>query len=662
MESRITIKQMLNIVVIIYDILNSYNYAVLNGIYNYFEKKDDVRLIIAPVNIPHAENINSDYQYWSTVKLLESKCIDGIILVPNSFTNYIAFEKLTEELKAFSGKPLVSISRLIELKNSKYTFNTCDCAYEMVIEHLKNKHHRKRIAFFDASLANSPESEARFEAFKKALKKYDLPFYPELVFHGDFTPGKAEQVIAEKVKSKDDLNFDAICCVNDFTCGGCIYHFEKIGVKVPDDVVLVGYDDSNYASKTFPRLSSINQAIPFTGEKGAELLYKTLKGESNQISVCTDSFPVYRQSCGCIDCNTTYSTAYYDYKGNYFERDEKKYQAEESSIKRQQQILTEVYNMITLMDCKTPLELVMDALKPAMSISNLSQILVCLYDNPLEIEQKDNIKIPPKAKIQIEYDVEKGNSKIFPLGKGDEIILSESLLSENEDFYRNGQYFIHPVFVRNRNYGYLICKSDSRDYILTAISLKIISDILVNAFEYSVVLQNQQSLLEVNKNLAITAKTDELTSVLNRRGFMEYGQRLIEMSVLSNKMGSVFFCDLDGLKTINDTYGHEIGDLAIKTEAKVLQAAFRDSDLVGRLSGDEFGIVAPGLPEVKIDIIRERLKILNTEFSLEANLPFILSISIGQYSFNSNNPDLKTLLTKADKNLYKEKKEKHSKK
>ena len=84
--------------------------------------------------------------------------------------------------------------------------------------------------------------------------------------------------------------------------------------------------------------------------------------------------------------------------------------------------------------------------------------------------------------------------------------------------------------------------------------------------------------------------------------------------------------------------------------------------MVGRLSGDEFGVVAPCLPARKVDVIRERFKSLNEEFSQEAGLPFTLSISIGPVDFDEEHTDLKELLKAADKVLYEEKKLKHAKK
>lgn len=115
------------------------------------------------------------------------------------------------------------------------------------------------------------------------------------------------------------------------------------------------------------------------------------------------------------------------------------------------------------------------------------------------------------------------------------------------------------------------------------------------------------------------------------------------------------------LKKINDTYGHKVGDLAIKTQAVILQKAFRDSDLVGRLSGDEFGIVAPGFYKENLEEFRARLCKISEEESAKAELPFTLSISVGYEEFFEDHCRLQDLLISADKRLYKEKLIKHGK-
>ena len=395
---------MKSIAVLVFNLVNNYNHTVIDGIVSFFEDKTDVRLLVAPVRIPHSQKENYDYQFWSSARLLQSNQIDGMILIPNSFTAYIDFDELSKELEIFSGKPVVSISRKTELPGSKYTYNTSAYAYEMVIEHLKNKHNCKRIAFFGAGLTDSPESEERFDSFKKALKKNNLEFYPDLVFQGDFTPGTAEEVIAGKIKSKEDVNFDAICCVNDFTAGGVLYHFEKINVSCPNDVVIVGYDDSDYAVKLFPKLTSINQSVVQTGFKAAELLYKTLNGDKTEDSIHTDSYPIYRQSCGCIDCRN-FTTAYYDHVGNFYEKDINHHKAEVSSIKKHQRHLLHIYDIVNLINCNIPMEEVAGVLKSAMKLSKFSEIAVYLYSDPLELNSDDNFDVPEYSMLQIKSNM-----------------------------------------------------------------------------------------------------------------------------------------------------------------------------------------------------------------------------------------------------------------
>lgn len=164
-------------------------------------------------------------------------------------------------------------------------------------------------------------------------------------------------------------------------------------------------------------------------------------------------------------------------------------------------------------------------------------------------------------------------------------------------------------------------------------SLNFFLNSIVQAYEYTKSKIQNDLLIERNQNLSFQSKTDELTKILNRRGFMQYGQQLLDTSLA----------------------------LAIQTEAKVLKAAFRDSDLIGRLSGDEFGVVAPGSVVRKVDVLRERLIGLNKKLSEEAGLPFTLSISVGLIEFTNENSDLQKLLQDADQQLYEEKHVKHGK-
>lgn len=654
---------MINIAVLVYDLSNNYNFTVVDGISQFFQDKEDVRVIVAPVNVPHANSFNYDYQFWASVEILRSQQIDGVIVVPNSFIQHISLENLSKELECFLGKPVVSVSAALSFpeKFQKSTHNSCQLAYSQVVEHLKNKHDCKRFAFFTANLVESKESEDRLNAFKQALKENQLDFYPELIFDGDYTPGKAKEVLGKKIKSKADIDFDAILCVNDYTAGGCLLLFDELGIKVPYDVKLVGFDDSEFARLTYPTLTSISQSIPVTGYKAAELLYKSIKNEKTENIQIIDSFPLYRQSCGCVDCKS-HSSAFYNQKGEFFERDMVAQQTEFSVVQKHEETLFTINSFLNAMDTGTSIENIMDVLRPSMGIGRISVLMACFYDRHIVVNIDDKIDLPEKANLQIAIDNITGVTIVNSLGEGEVLNLTERIAPARYDARYNGLFYMQPLYLHEKNYGYLLSKMETRDYLLTSINMKILSGILVHAYEQSIERKEKQKLIDNNMTLSMRSKMDELTQVFNRRGILEYGQKLIDLSVLMDKSGIVFFCDMDGLKTINDTYGHEIGDIAIKTQAEILKESFREADLVGRLSGDEFCVIAPGMAMEMVPGMRSKLRKISEQLSKDAGLSFTLSISMGAVEFTHESYHLHKLLQRADMELYEEKHVKHGKK
>ena len=149
-----------------------------------------------------------------------------------------------------------------------------------------------------------------------------------------------------------------------------------------------------------------------------------------------------------------------------------------------------------------------------------------------------------------------------------------------------------------------------------------------------------------------------MTQLLNRRGFYEVAQQTIIEQVKNHKNGLVIYSDMDGLKKINDTYGHDAGDRAIKLEAEVLKNVFRQTDIIGRMGGDEFAVVSLNMKKKEFTRIKKNIERECAKLNESKNEKFTLSLSSGCVEFDIENYNLKDLLSLSDKLLYKAKRKK----
>ena len=650
---------MKNIAVLVYELTIEYNCTVLDGIVDFFEKKDDVNLIISPVNIPLSNSSEFDYQYWSSVKVLNSENIDAFIVITNSFLSNISIDTLSEKLKKLCSKPIVSISVPLNIPGSKYIHVSCGKTYEQIIEHIIKVHKCTKIGFFTAAMTYSKDAEERFTAYKKALKKNHLDFNPEFVIDGDFTPGIAEEKFLERFKSKDDIPFQALLCANDYTAAGVQNALDKIGVKCPDDLLLFGFDDSEIALVCYPALSTINQSVDKSGNEAARMVYDILKGKQVGEYYTIQTTPVYRQSCGCVN-PSLHNTTGIDQSGNMI-LDGKRIKFRFENFSAVSYTFTTIYGLLNQMDTSSNLSVYLEGLKYKYGLDNVSELSIVMYKEPVLVGREDSFEVPDEAKL-IFYSNKgiKVHKNYFD--KEDYIFNPKKEVVPEEFFNRDcGRYILVPLYNRKWNYGYIVFMFYSHNYSLMSIYGKILSNSLLQAYKNFTVSRERDDLIEENRNLSISAKIDELSKLLNRRGFFEYGQKTINLSLSMDKEGCVFFCDLDGLKKINDNFGHDMGDSAIQLVAQVLKKVFRESDIVARLSGDEFGIIAPSFKIENIELLREKINEENEIVSKENNLPFVLSLSVGCAEYNHDSSNVSEILSKADEKLYEEKRRKHEK-
>src|SRR5882762_9658690 len=173
-----------------------------------------------------------------------------------------------------------------------------------------------------------------------------------------------------------------------------------------------------------------------------------------------------------------------------------------------------------------------------------------------------------------------------------------------------------------------------------------VSELLMRAVRCAV----KQHMLQAE--LGNLALTDELTGLYNRRGFMAMAERQMRLGRRTGRGMLLFMIDVDGLKSINDSFGHLEGDCALKRTSAVLEETFRDSDVVARLGGDEFAVLAieaagHSEPTIKTRLF-ERLKSISAEQSR-----YEVSLSLGVARFDPRNvTSIGELMAKADRAMY----------
>lgn len=153
---------------------------------------------------------------------------------------------------------------------------------------------------------------------------------------------------------------------------------------------------------------------------------------------------------------------------------------------------------------------------------------------------------------------------------------------------------------------------------------------------------------------------DELTGLYNRRGFFALGEQQLKIADRMKKDVLLIFTDLDRLKWINDNLGHEEGDRALVAASSMLKETFRESDIIARIGGDEFVVLAMEAIEDISQFITSRLQDNFDQYNTRTGFDYELSMSIGMVRYNHENPvSLDTLIALADKLMYEDKKRKN---
>jgi len=192
-------------------------------------------------------------------------------------------------------------------------------------------------------------------------------------------------------------------------------------------------------------------------------------------------------------------------------------------------------------------------------------------------------------------------------------------------------------------------RDGSNAELLDGAGSRAIRDLLRRALQCA----TKQYMLQTE--LGNLALMDELTGLYNRRGFLALAERQLKLARRAGRSVLLFFIDVDGMKEINDVFGHAEGDAALKCTAEALETTFRDSDVIARFGGDEFAALAIEASGQNEATIRDRLtEYLKSASRKDSSCEF--SVSLGTARFDPWNPtSIRELIAEADRAMYEQK-------
>jgi diguanylate cyclase (GGDEF)-like protein/PAS domain S-box-containing protein len=173
-------------------------------------------------------------------------------------------------------------------------------------------------------------------------------------------------------------------------------------------------------------------------------------------------------------------------------------------------------------------------------------------------------------------------------------------------------------------------------------------------------ITERKRMEEEIRNLSLT---DELTGLYNRRGFTLLAEQEVKLAHRKKRSMLLFFGDVDNLKTINDAHGHAQGDLALKEVSSTLKETFREADIVARIGGDEFVVLAVDAWMERADVLTKRIQSSLNRRKQQGDRPYQMTLSLGIAHYDPEAPcTVSELIAQADGRMYQQKRASKGKK
>ena len=587
-------------------------------------QEKEVRLLIYAINYDLYWNESDEKDETYVYDLVPYESIDLLILMDEKIKSHRISKKIIDAAGAHS-VPVVVIDG--EYEGTTFVGFDYEKGFEQIVRHVIEDHGAKKVHMV-AGIKGNVFSDRRIRIFQQVAEENGISFSDDMVSYGEFWATPARRCAHELIDSGNIP--EAVICANDIMAINVSVVLQENGLSVPEDVIVTGFDGFDEAKFSQPPLSTINCKTEQLAETVAQTALRIMNKESVDKKVLVIPEPDYNCSCGCTpEIETGRSRVLLDRFNDHFYR----YQDDMKLF----------HDMSERMQMgNSPTELAEELKR--MRLRYLSVIVnqSCFAQGMNYFAEEQTKALPEEMFILYnDYDTECG---ILPFKR-------KEILPDLAERFESGMPLIFNALVfMHRPMGY-ICYSfpdyEITDYSKTA---SVASTISIGIGGY-INIRYQQYLAE---KVAMMYRNDLLTGLLNRVAFANLFRQIRSNEQNTGKPILIIMADLDRLKMINDNFGHDAGDLAIKTAAKALRQSCPEEALCLRYGGDELLAVIIG--DYDADPIIEKIEEYLKAYNHKSGLSFQVILSCGAYRTElTNDLDFEAAVRCADEKMYAQK-------
>lgn len=630
------------VAVIIEEINQSYQSAILNGIASAAEEFS--LNISAFISFSGAlNNPRHDTGEFNIFSLPDFSDFDGAILLTNTLAYQPVITDILARIKK-SGIPAVSIDNDIPYFYHIGIDNKT--AMRKITEHMINVHGFTKFSYISGPKDN-PESADRLNGFLEVLEDNGISIDDDRIFYGDFRAPSGKAAIEYFLDQSLELP-EAIICANDVMAASAINRLTAEGYSVPNDVAVTGFDNT-YSNHNFQvELTSVERPLSLSGRLACKMLYNHFRNMAQQRNVILNMSARFTESCGCSD------NALYDIM-EFKELNYRNYMKFENS-----QSYMAVLNKMScqLLACNTFDEYI-SSMKEIVIEINPEEFYFCLCENWASESAVDRTYSKEKTDVSIPTTYTEDMLVPIAYKRGDFFdchkITSRDIIPEISDSDETGKfYYIIPLHFAERCLGYMVILNSKLP--------------LHNSMFETFCISISNSLENIRKLICLEYAVDRLgrlyaqdtfSGIYNRNGFVQATDGAYHECMKNHKDVMLMFIDLDGLKKINDTYGHSVGDNAICSIADVLIESCTNGEIFCRFGGDEFIVFGADYSDSDAKALTEKISQNIKKINEKKVNPFELSASTGYVIAQpKEEEDIFNFVTAADKIMYNEKRKK----